>query len=109
MKLYFIIFAVSSVVNVFPASQFKVSPKNKSVAYSNVYIEAKNRTIHIFEIERPHILEEVSRLNTKLPIRSIEIYSMALIVYLRVHCRLGSVSNVCIYQIKNPTLPFRVS
>lgn len=87
------------------SSAVKVSRKSKVYAYDNICIEAHSRTIFIYNVEvrLPHEMEmeELSRVHTKIPIRSIHVIGR----YLFATCRVGLVSRICVWDIENPALP----
>jgi hypothetical protein len=110
MKLSILIFmSLLHVSFLWSASQVVVARKTKCITYDNIYIEACNRTIYIYEIESAHILEEISRLHTKLPIRCISAYKIQSKNYIKVLCRIGSIERECIYCVDNPFLPVQIN
>jgi len=105
MKLKFIFMIACLFVSYSQCARVKVTSGSKAFSYDNIYAEARSRTIFIFEVFRPHIMEEVARVHTPLPIRSIFVVKNR---YLIVHCRLGSIIRLFAWDIENPLLPIKI-
>jgi hypothetical protein len=102
------LFVVALIVSLFSSSSsclVKLSSKNKCVAYENIIIEARKRTIHIFVIDRDHSLDEIARLGSPLPIRSIAVVANQ---YLLAFAELGSIRRIYQWNIDNPERPYRL-
>ncbi len=111
MKLIVLVFMGLSLSNYVSSASFYhgVYNKTKYATYENIYIEAVNRMVKIYEIDSAHRCEEIYRLHTKLPIRSIFVYQSKSKTYLNVSCRIGSIIRECVYCIDNPIIPDRIS
>jgi len=56
MKLNILVFVVV-ILSSAASGATRTHHRNKAVAYGNIFVEARGRTIIIYQIERAHILE----------------------------------------------------
>ena len=101
MKLFVLIFIVS-IFSSSASGAARAASKNKAVAYGNIFVEARGKTIMVYQIERAHILEEIAKLKTKLPIRCLALLDER---YILAFCRLGSIQRICMWDLYIPDLP----
>lgn len=105
MKL-FVFAALASLSAAHTSPAVRIASKKKSAEYENVLIQARNRSIFIFCAGVDHSMNEIGRLNTALPIRSLHMMKSATRRYLFAYCNLGSIARVCVWNIDDPENPY---